>query len=78
MTYRQVWRATVHVPLANGGWWRRRGRFNVLTCLTIIGAAVYMVVTGKPIEGPLKEWASTCLGFLFATFVPLVKDFISK
>jgi len=51
---------------------------NVLTCLTIIGAATYMVVTGKPIDGPLKEWASMCLGFLFATFVPLVKDFISK
>jgi hypothetical protein len=51
---------------------------NVMTCLTIIGAATYCVVTGKAIDGPLKEWASMCLGFLFATFVPLVKDFISK
>lgn len=51
---------------------------NVLTCLVIIGAVVYMASSGKPIEGPLKEWASMCLGFLFATFVPLVKDFISK
>jgi hypothetical protein len=51
---------------------------NVLTCLTIIGAATYMALSGKVIDGPLKEWASMCLGFLFATFVPLVKDFISK
>jgi hypothetical protein len=51
---------------------------NILTCLTIIGAATYMVVSGKPIDDQLKQWASTCLGFLFATFVPLVKDFISK
>ena len=50
----------------------------MLTCLTIIGAATYMALSGKPIDGPLKEWASMCLGFLFATFVPLVKDFISK
>lgn len=51
---------------------------SLLTCLTVIGAATYMVLAGKPIDGPLKEWASMCLGFLFATFVPLVKDFISK
>jgi hypothetical protein len=51
---------------------------SILTCLIIIGSVTYMIVIGKPIEGPLKDWASMCLGFLFATFVPLVKDFISK
>ncbi|ARQ95365.1 hypothetical protein [Bradyrhizobium phage BDU-MI-1] len=50
----------------------------ILACLCIIGAATYCSLVGKPLDGPLKEWASMCLGFLFATFVPLVKDFISK
>ena len=48
----------------------------IVTCLAIIGSATYLLVSKVSIDGPLKEWASTCLGFLFGTFVSLVKDFI--
>ena len=47
-----------------------------LACIAIIGSATYLVVIKGSVDGPLKEWASTCLGFLFATFVSMVKDFI--
>jgi cytochrome c oxidase assembly factor CtaG len=49
----------------------------ILVCILVIGAAVYMVLTRASIDAPIKEWASTCLGFLFGAFVSLVKDFIS-
>jgi hypothetical protein len=48
----------------------------ILACIAIIGSATYLVVIKGSVDGPLKEWASTCLGFLFATFVSMVKDFI--
>jgi hypothetical protein len=48
----------------------------ILVCIAVIGTATYLVATKSALDGPLKEWASTCLGFLFATFVSLVKDFI--
>jgi hypothetical protein len=48
----------------------------ILVCIAIIGSATYLVVRNGSVDGPLKEWASTCLGFLFATFVSMVKDFI--
>lgn len=51
---------------------------SLLTCFAVIAAAIFLAVTGKPIDGPLKEWSGMCLGFLLATFVPLVKDFIAK
>lgn len=50
----------------------------LLTCVAVIAAAVYLVLTGKPVEGPLKDWAMMCLAFLFTNFLPVVKDFISK
>jgi hypothetical protein len=48
----------------------------ILVCITIIGATTYMVVSHGAIDTPLKEWAGTCLGFLFGFFGSLVKDFI--
>jgi hypothetical protein len=48
----------------------------LLVCISIIGSAVYLAVVKGSIDGPLKEWASTCLGFLFASFISMVKDFI--
>jgi hypothetical protein len=48
----------------------------LLVCIAIIGSATYLVAKNGSVDGPLKEWASTCLGFLFATFVSFVKDFI--
>jgi hypothetical protein len=48
----------------------------ILVCISIIGSATFLVVIKGAVDGPLKEWASTCLGFLFATFVSMVKDFI--
>jgi hypothetical protein len=49
---------------------------SLLVSISIIGSATYLVVSKGSVDGPLKEWASTCLGFLFATFVSMVKDFI--
>jgi hypothetical protein len=50
----------------------------LLACILIIIAATYSVAIHQSIDGPLKEWASTCLGFLFGVCVSMVKDFISK
>jgi len=48
----------------------------LLVCISVIGAAIYMSLTKGSIDAPVKDWASTCLGFLFGAFVGLVKDFI--
>jgi hypothetical protein len=48
----------------------------LLVCIVVIGSAVYMSLTQGSIDAPVKDWASTCLGFLFGAFVGLVKDFI--
>ena len=48
----------------------------LLVCIAVIGAAIYMSLTKGSIDAPVKDWASTCLGFLFGAFVGLVKDFI--
>lgn len=50
----------------------------LLTCVTVIAAAVYMLVMKQPIDGPLKDWSMMCLAFLFTNFLPVVKDFVSK
>lgn len=50
----------------------------LLTCVAVIAAAVYLILIGKPVDGPLKDWSMMCLAFLFTNFLPVVKDFISK
>jgi hypothetical protein len=50
----------------------------VLACLLIIAASTYMTISAKSIEGPLKEWGGTCLGFLFGSFMSLLKDFLNE
>ena len=50
----------------------------LLTCVTVIAAAVYQAVTAGTVEVNLKGWVGMCLLFLFTNFLPLVKDFISK
>jgi hypothetical protein len=48
----------------------------IMVCIAIIGSSTYLLMTKGVLDGALKEWASTCLGFLFGAFVSLVKDFI--
>ena len=48
----------------------------ILVCISVIGTAIYMSLAKSSIDAPVKEWASTCLGFLFGAFLSLVKYFI--
>ncbi len=50
----------------------------LLTCVTVVTAAVYQALTIGKVEDNLKGWVGMCLVFLFTNFVPIVKDFISK
>lgn len=50
----------------------------IMVCVSVIGAAIYMVVNKIAVDTSIKEWASACLGFLFGGCVSLVKDFISN
>lgn len=47
-------------------------------CLLIISAAVFSATHAGVLDPDLKNWAGMCLGFLFGSFVGLVKDFIAK
>ncbi len=49
----------------------------VLTMVAIIGAALYMSMTGRTVPDNVANWAGTALGFLFGTFTSIVKDFIA-
>lgn len=48
----------------------------IAVCVAVIGAATYCIATHTAMDDVLKQWGSTCLGFLFGAFVSLVKDFI--
>jgi hypothetical protein len=47
----------------------------ILTLLVCAGIILATLLQENP-QGPLKEMAATCLGFLFGSFATIVKDFI--
>lgn len=49
----------------------------LMVCFVIIIGAVYQTLTGT-LDDALKGWAQLSLGFLFGSFVALVKDFMPK
>lgn len=54
------------------GW----GLLTVVTVI-IVGASVYMAIMGMPLDETLKTWGGTVLGFLFGSFVTIVREFMS-
>lgn len=44
--------------------------------LVVVGANLYMWVTGMTPPDPLQSWGGIVLGFLFGTFISLVKEFM--
>lgn len=53
--------------------------WGLLTAVTVIilGASVYMAIMGMPLDETLKNWGGTVLGFLFGSFVTIVREFMS-
>jgi hypothetical protein len=53
---------------------------SALTAFVIVIGAVYSLVFSPDHSCPpvLREWAGMTLGFLFGTFMTMVKDFIGK
>lgn len=53
---------------------------SALTAFVIVLGAVYMMVISPDHTCPpvLREWAGTTLGFLFGTFMTMVKDFVGN
>lgn len=51
----------------------------LLTVVTILilGASVVMALMGLPLDETLKNWGGTVLGFLFGSFVSIVREFMS-
>ena len=49
----------------------------VLFSVAILGAALYMLVVGRPLPDILENWASTVIGFQFGIFVSMVIDFMN-
>lgn len=48
----------------------------LLSCVSVIGAAIVHTMTGIGIDPTLKDWATLCFGFLFGACAGMVKDFI--
>jgi len=48
----------------------------LLVGISIILANVYLWVTGSMVPSALENWGSMVLGFLFGTFISLIKEFI--
>jgi hypothetical protein len=46
--------------------------------LTIVACAAVIITAllQEAPTSPIKDWAATCLGFLFGSFASMVKDFI--
>lgn len=49
----------------------------MLTCVGIILANVYMWLNGLEVPETLSNWGSAVIGFLFGSFITLLKEFIS-
>lgn len=65
-------RADIAKIVVLSGW-----ALTILVCVGVIGTATNAFLTNPRADiGPLKEWAGMCLGFLFGSFVSLVKDYI--
>ena len=44
--------------------------------LAVVGANLYMWINGLTPPDPLQSWGGIVLGFLFGTFISLVKEFM--
>lgn len=48
----------------------------MMMCIVILGANVYMWVTMQTPPEALINWGSSVIGFLFGTFITLLKEFM--
>ena len=46
--------------------------------LAVVGANLYMWINGLTPPDPLQSWGGIVLGFLFDTFISLVKEFMGS
>lgn len=49
----------------------------MITCVGIILANVYMWLNGLEVPETLSNWGSAVIGFLFGSFITLLKEFIT-
>lgn len=42
----------------------------------IVGAAIYLMVTGQEVPKTLEQWGGVALGFLFGNFSKIVADYV--
>jgi hypothetical protein len=50
----------------------------IILCMLIVGSTLYLILSGSIVPEVLINWTSTVLGFLFGTFITLIKEFITK
>lgn len=50
----------------------------LLVMMTVVGTALYMVLTRGEAPEQLAQWAGVALGFLFGTFTAIVKDYVNE
>lgn len=49
----------------------------IVMSVGIVGSTIYFWIAGRPVPETLENWGSMVLGFLFGTFISLLKDFIN-
>ncbi len=49
----------------------------IVLCMLIVGSTLYLMLTNKTVPTNLENWTSTVLGFLFGTFITLIKEFMN-
>lgn len=50
----------------------------IVLCMLVVGTTLYLMFLGQPVPKNLENWTSTVIGFLFGTFVTLIKEFMSE
>jgi len=50
----------------------------ILICVIIVTSTLYLMVSGNSVPETLLTWTSTVLGFLFGTFISLIKEFMNS
>lgn len=51
---------------------------SLVVILSILVTTMYFLISGQAVPDILREWAGICLGFLFGTFMGMVKDYIES
>lgn len=49
----------------------------LLLMVGIVGAALWLMLTGHEVPKTLEQWGSVALGFLFGSFSKMISDYIA-